>query len=454
MIKSSSVWFAVGEWVLNRRWWLAGATSLSVFTFEFLEYEPFQEGVNASFFFEIFFYAIALPLSMGLALSWAAASRTELAWSAYYQDLIPNLNMQLHNSHSYDELASVFLQFVRVVAPLVGIAVYKYEQSDHKYKTILNWSLNNDTSLPDSNFACTTDTCPFLTVNIKDKTMIPLQLCHDPKIAVSSQNSNYFCLPFLFSNALVAGARLYLPSDTMLSAEQVRLLKEVAAIMGSTFQRIELEQGIKKRDNDINAEQQRIARDVHDALGHSLAYLRLRLDQISMELSQTKADTLQQDVASLRDVAKEAYDQMRGILIMLSPDSDPNLDNTLMDYADKISRRVSFHIKFHRHGQPRTLPAPIQRNIFYIFQESLTNIEKHAQAQQVDVELSWHEKNMEVKVADDGIGYDPTQLVPNGHFGLNNIHERALSSEAGLSIFSAPGQGTQLTLRVPYEDES
>jgi signal transduction histidine kinase len=222
-------------------------------------------------------------------------------------------------------------------------------------------------------------------------------------------------------------------------------------MMASTFHRIELEQSIKQRDDNINEEQQRIARDVHDALGHSLAYLRLRLDQISMELDQTRTDTLQQDVESLRDVAKEAYDQMRGILIMLSPDQDSDLDSVLMSYADKIRRQVNFQIKFHRHGLPRTLPAPIQHNIFYIFQESLTNIEKHAHAQQVDVELSWQETYLEVKVTDDGIGYDPAPLIASGHFGLSNMRERALASKADLSISSELGHGAQLKLRVPYE---
>jgi hypothetical protein len=197
----------------------------------------------------------------------------------------------------------------------------------------------------------------------------------------------------------------------------------------------------------------RLARDVHDSLGHSLAYLRLRLDQISMELNVPGTDSLQQDVASLRDVAKEAYDQMRGILIMLSPDKDSDLDNVLMNYADKISRQVNFQIKFHQHGQPRTLPALIQRNVFYVFQESLTNIEKHAHAQQVDVELSWHETGVEIKVTDDGIGYDPALLVPNGHFGLSNMRERALESNAQLSILSQTGHGTCLTLNIPYENE-
>jgi len=267
-----------------------------------------------------------------------------------------------------------------------------------------------------------------------------------------SRSLHAFCLPFLFSDALVAGARLYLLADTMLSPELVRLLKEVSPIIASTFHRIELEQGIKKRDDTITAEQQRVARDVHDTLGHSLAYLRLRLDQISMELNQTKTDSLQQDVESLRDVAKEAYDQMRGILIILSPDQDSDLDNLLMSYADKISRQVNFQINFHRHGLPRTLPALIRRNIFYIFQESLTNIEKHAHAQQVDVELSWQETYLEVKVTDDGIGYDPAPLIASGHFGLSNMRARALESNAQLSILPQPGQGTHLILNIPYEE--
>ncbi len=452
MIKRSSAWLGAGEWLLNRRWWLAGLSSLSVFTFEFLEYQPHLQGISSNFFFEILFYGVVLPLSMGIALSWAAASRSELAWSIYYQNLIPNLSLQMHHAHTYDELASVFLQFVRVVVPLIGITIYKYEQADHSHKTVLNWSLNNNLSLPDSNFACATDTCPFLTVVDSTNSAIALEICRDPNAVALSKTPSSFCLPFLFSDALAGGARLHLPSDTTLSPEQIRLLKEVAPVTASTFHRIELEQRIKKRDHSIYIEQQRVARDVHDTLGHSLAYLRLRLDQISMELNKTNA--LQHEVESLRDVAKEAYDQMRGILTMLSPDHNSNLDNVLMSYTDKISRQVNFQIKFHRHGQPRTLPAHIQRNVFYVFQESLTNIEKHAHAKQVDVELSWHEKSVEIKVTDDGIGYDPALLVPNGHFGLNNMRERAQESNTQLSVSSQPGQGTCLTLNIPYEDEA
>jgi signal transduction histidine kinase len=454
MTKRKFTWLQVGEQLLNKRWWLVVLASLSVFLFEFIEYQPFLQGISSNFFFEIIFYGIALPLSVGIALSWAAASRAELAWSTYYQDLIPNLSLQLHSAHTYNELASIFLQFIKVVVPLVSIAIYKNEPNCHTYKTILNWSLNNDIPLPDSNFACTNGSCPFLTVNISIDGLHSLQLCRDPKIALSTQNSNYFCLPFLFSNELVAGARLYLPPTSTLSPEQIRLLKEVAPIVASSFHRIQLEQLMKTRDDSINAEQNRIARDVHDALGHNLAYLRLRLDQISMEFDQSRVNNLHHEVEALRDAAKEAYDQMRDVLTTLTLPSVSSLSDALQETAERMTRRGNLRLKIHHEGQPHAFSPIAQRTIFYMIKETLTNIEKHAQAQSVSVDLEWKETGFVIDVCDDGIGFDRDVVIQNGHFGLKNIKERAHEIDAQLDISSQPGHGTRLTFHIPYRDES
>ena len=231
-------------------------------------------------------------------------------------------------------------------------------------------------------------------------------------------------------------------------------MKEIAPVIASVFQRIQLERLMKKRSDNFSAEHLRIARDVHDTLGHSLAYLRLRLDQISMEFNQDGTNNTQQEVEALRDVAKEAYDQMRDVLTTLNPDPASNLNNTLSDYVDRINRRGTLRLKIRHEGQPRTLSPSVQRNIFYIFQEILTNVEKHARAQQVDINLNWQQTSLEVDVTDDGIGFDPTLNSPNGHFGLSNMQERALESDLQLSISSQPGQGTRITLQVPYEVEN
>ena len=265
--------------------------------------------------------------------------------------------------------------------------------------------------------------------------------------------TNEIDMPFFFTETRVGTSRFHFTSKDAPSSEQDRLLKEIAPAVASVFQRIDLEHRMKKRNDNASSEQQRIARDVHDTLGHSLAYLRLRLDHISMEFNQTHSNILQQEVESLRDVAKEAYDQMRQVLVSLSPNGSFNLGDTLTNYAERFSQRANFEVHVHQKGRPRTLPSLIQRNIFYIFQETLTNIEKHAHACEVMVNLIWQETDLRMEVIDNGVGYDTSQEIPNGHFGLTNMNERALESNAELFISSQPGRGTCLALHIPYEEQ-
>ena len=444
------MWLSFGEWLLNRRWWIVLVASLSVFIFEWLEYQPFPEGVNANFFAEIGFYGMALPLSTGIALSWVASTRSELSWLNYYQNLKNNLVIQLSNTHSRHELAAVLLGFFQVTMPLAGATMYAYEGRSHKYKSILNWYLKEGSNSPASIFDCMTTDCVCL--NQSEVTVpLVLQPCRDPNVVAASSSMLCFCIPFLFSNLPVGSARLYFAHGNAPSPEQRRLLKEITPKIAAEFHRVQLELMIKRRKYSLNAEQQRIARDVHDTLGHSLAFLRLRLDHISMEFDQPGMDKMRQEVESLRDVAKEAYDQMRDVLTQLNSESDSSLDETLINYADKISQQVNFEVDIQRDGEQRNLPPLVQRNISYIFREILTNIEKHAQARHVDVKVKWGDTYLDIAVNDDGVGFDPIRRIGNDHFGVKNMQDRANEIQAQLSISSSPNRGTRHTLRVPYE---
>lgn len=449
MSRRTLKWIKFGEWLLNHRWWLVAFASLVVFTFEYIEYQPFTQGVSDSFFFEILFYGIFLPLSTGLALSWLAASRSELAWLTYYQNLKHNLDLQLYNAHSEAELALSTLQFIKVVMPIIGASFYTYDQNTQSSTTILDWSLYKDKNLLSRWNGIGNCPCP---VAFEAADMLALHTCTLPKLNPESDASSYFCLPFLISDTLVGGVRLYIkPGDAPLQ-EHILLLNEVAPEVAIAFHRVELERLMKKDNGKTISEQQRIARDVHDTLGHSLAYLRLRLDQISMEINQTEVDTLKRDVENLQGVAKEAYQQMRNILVMLSPDDDSNIEAKLKRFAEMINQRSNFDLQFHSCGKSRHLPQLVQRNIYYIFQETLANIENHAKARQVNIELNWNATFLCVDVRDDGVGFE-TDIMKNGHFGLNNMRARASECNAQLKIFSQVNQGTQLTLKVPYGGE-
>jgi signal transduction histidine kinase len=91
------------------------------------------------------------------------------------------------------------------------------------------------------------------------------------------------------------------------------------------------------------------------------------------------------------------------------------------------------------------LPADVQVATYRICQEALNNILKHAGASKVEIFLHQEENAIEVRIRDDGQGFDPEQ-IPSGHYGLSMMRERAEGVGAQLSITSQPSQGTELVI--------
>jgi signal transduction histidine kinase len=81
----------------------------------------------------------------------------------------------------------------------------------------------------------------------------------------------------------------------------------------------------------------------------------------------------------------------------------------------------------------------------------LNNIEKHANATEVGMELTWNEDALELGVTDNGCGFDPHKVQYGSHYGLKFLRERADLLNGSLTIQSAMDSGTHIKLRVPYE---
>ena len=88
-----------------------------------------------------------------------------------------------------------------------------------------------------------------------------------------------------------------------------------------------------------------------------------------------------------------------------------------------------------------------------IGQEAITNAIKHASPRRIEVRLVFREKQVELIVSDDGVGFDPERAAAGcGHFGLVGMRERAAQLGAGLEITSEPGRGSRIGLRAPTPD--
>lgn len=196
-------------------------------------------------------------------------------------------------------------------------------------------------------------------------------------------------------------------------------------------------------------ERRRIARDLHDSLGHSVAYLRLKLDEISLETGRVRDPELREELARLRDVAEDAYQRVRQMLATLLPCASADLMTVLVAEAEKMRARGAYELVFETEGEPRPISPIVQQEVVYVVQEALTNVEKHARAQRVVLKVTWENGTLGVTLEDDGLGFEPSAVCPEEHFGLAIMQARMEALQGRFSVTSAQGRGTRLELRLP-----
>ncbi len=177
-------------------------------------------------------------------------------------------------------------------------------------------------------------------------------------------------------------------------------------------ERKQAEEDIRERDRKANlltqtihTMQMDIARDLHDTVGQNISYLRMKLDYLVEKGIHTDPE-IALDVKRMSDVANESYDMMRGTLAVLQSEDANDLSLLFARYAAQIEERSTFKIDFASHGKPKPVSANQMRQLFYVFREVLSNIEKHASASQVSLDLTWDEEFMTLVIFDNGRGFE------------------------------------------------
>jgi signal transduction histidine kinase len=193
------------------------------------------------------------------------------------------------------------------------------------------------------------------------------------------------------------------------------------------------------------AERARIARDLHDRIGQSLAYVAFELERLRDD---DVAAAHEQELASLHEFVRSIVTELRETLYQLraSVTEDHDLAATATEYLARFQERTGIRVHwFHRVHHRLTLP--LEQEVWRILQEALTNVERHAHAANVYVAWEVIGRHGRLEVRDDGAGFDPAS-IDGDHYGLIGARERADAIRARLTVVSAPGKGTKLLLHV------
>lgn len=198
-------------------------------------------------------------------------------------------------------------------------------------------------------------------------------------------------------------------------------------------------------------ERTRIAREFHDTLEQELAAITIQLDTVSAQFDEAPAVARQllelartMSRRSLFEARRSVWDLRSHLL------ENSNLVTALSEVTKLMATSGHLKIDVQTSGQFRKLASPVENNLLRIAQEALSNAIKHAHASQITVKLNYEPSRVSLHVSDDGVGFDTTShaTIYGGHFGLLDMSERAEKIGGAFSMVSAPGQGTEIIVRV------
>jgi len=196
-------------------------------------------------------------------------------------------------------------------------------------------------------------------------------------------------------------------------------------------------------------ERARLAREIHDGLAQTLAFLKIEIGRAESMLAHNKPD---QAARLLKDSSRtlgDAYLDAREAIENLRRAPEDHLDGWLKQVAEDFESISGLPVEIEIHIQ-REFPVQVQAQMIRIVQEALTNVRKHAQASRVHLTARELETELLLEVADDGRGFDPANSIAAARFGLRGMRERAESVGAEFQIASCPQEGgTTVQLRVP-----
>ncbi|MFI7323010.1 sensor histidine kinase [Streptomyces venezuelae] len=206
----------------------------------------------------------------------------------------------------------------------------------------------------------------------------------------------------------------------------------------------------------VLAERERLAREIHDTLAQGLSSIQLLLRAAERALP-TAPDNAARYVDQARQAAVDNLAEARRFVVALAP---PALEGTTL--ADALERlcattgtRHQIAADFRLTGEPVPLPTAHEVALLRIAQSALANTVRHAEARSADVALHHLGDHVALDVVDDGRGFDPDRLpAPDpeaGGFGLAAMRSRVHALGGTLTIASAPGEGTALTVRLPLD---
>lgn len=349
-----------------------------------------------------------------------------------------------------DELAQGIAKQVRQAAGADASAVRWSDESNQRYLLLASDCLPR--AMVDEEQCIPTGDCLCGQAEGEATTrVIPIQIDgQSPRLdhCARAGYETIISVPVRLHERLVGELNLFYREPRQLLDDDRALLETMASHLAGAIEG--LRAAALQRETAVAEERGFIARELHDSIAQSLAFLKIQLGLLRSDIKSGNVERIDKILGELDAGVHESLNDVRELLVHFRTrtnreDIAPALKTTLQKFEHQTG--LVTHLELEGDGMP--LPADVQVQVLHVVQEALSNVRKHAKAREVWVEVQ-QAPQWRVEVRDDGRGFDPGGVGPDEtHVGLRIMRERAQHIGATVEVESVVGSGTCVVLKLP-----
>ncbi len=347
------------------------------------------------------------------------------------------------------ELAGGFADRVRRVARADGVALRWADEANERF--LLLAAEGMPASLADGEQCLRAGDCRCGAVQPGDGVrVIPIEEAARAALPHCGQAgyATLVSVPVRLHDRLMGEVDLFFHAQVRMSAAERSLLEAFAAHLAGAMENLRL--NALEREAAVAQERTFIARELHDSIAQSLAFLKIQVQLMRDALDAGDADRAARVLAEIDAGVRESYGDVRELLVHFrtraqGEDIEPALQTTLRKFEHQSGLKAAMQVQ----GNGMPLSPDLQIQVLHIVQEALSNVRKHAHATRVWLTVQ-AQPQWRFEVRDDGVGFSPERdHHDETHVGLRIMAERAARIGAALDVVSTPGRGTSIVLTLP-----
>jgi two-component system nitrate/nitrite sensor histidine kinase NarX len=350
--------------------------------------------------------------------------------------------------NTIEEMSRGFAQRLRAVMGADAVTVRWSDEANQRYLMLASDCFPQDMLDQERSLLAGACACGSLQQDVGTR-VIPIQSSEAAplKHCVKAGYESLVSVPIRLQSRLIGEIDLFYRKTLTLSKDEEVLLDALASHLASALEG--LRASALEREAAVGEERTLLARELHDSIAQSLAFLKIQVQLLRSATEKAQGPQMQTALDELDAGLKESISDVRELLVHFRTRTNTDdIEAALQETLQKFRHQTGLRTLLTVNGAGLPLPSDVQVQVLHVMQEALSNVRKHANANEVELVVE-KGKFWAFVLQDNGMGFATDTVQSSQHVGQHIMQERARAIGATVQVTSELGQGTRVDLRLP-----